>query len=137
MTPREETDVSFYGFVPLDHRTCNHPLISFRGSRDLYLRCRTTAKWFSFRDQHTGQPQPAKLTWNVPQQFVYLGSYDNSNETLSLDAWNAISINSGSVALKDSYAESLGLPIAQRFHWDNSKRLYFLNGHHSVHFLVR
>lgn len=68
--------------------------------------------------------------------FVYGGLYDGPNETLTNEAWDAINFDAGSIALDDAYVESLGLPIAQRFPWDDTKGLYFLNAYHGVHCLV-
>ena len=40
------------------------------------------------------------------------------------------------VALTDEYAESHGLPIADRFPWDDDKGLYFIKAFHQLHCLV-
>ncbi|MCJ1261131.1 hypothetical protein MMC22_000995 [Lobaria immixta] len=49
--------------------------------------------------------------------------------------WERISIDNGTVALSDSYVESMGLPTSQRFPWDQNKGLYLLNGFHGMHCL--
>lgn len=50
--------------------------------------------------------------------------------------WEDISIDNGTVALEDSYVETMGLPLSQRFPWDDGKGIYLLNGYHSLHCLV-
>jgi hypothetical protein len=52
-------------------------------------------------------------------------------------AWDAISIDSGSIALSPAYTDKMGLPRAQEFPLDRSKGIYLLNGYHSMHCLVR
>lgn len=79
----------------------------------------------------------AHLKWNVSTAFVYNGLYDSPNDTLTNEAWDAINFDAGSIALTDDLVTSLGLPVAQRFPWDDKKGLYFLNAHHGVHCLVR
>lgn len=65
------------------------------------------------------------------------GAYNDKNYTLQNELWEAINIDSGIVALSDSYVASKQLPVAQRFPWDKEKGLYLLNGHHNLHCLVR
>ncbi|KUJ16891.1 uncharacterized protein LY89DRAFT_585428, partial [Mollisia scopiformis] len=77
----------------------------------------------------------AGLVWDTPNQFKSNTQYDSSNETLMELAWEALEYNLGSIALSDDYADSLGLPRARRYPWDDSKGLYFLNGYHSIHCL--
>lgn len=51
-------------------------------------------------------------------------------------AWDEINIDAGTVALGDAYVETMGLPKAQRFPWDKSKGIYYINGFHNLHCLV-
>lgn len=64
------------------------------------------------------------------------GIYNSKNDTLTNEAWDAINIDPGSIALSDDYVARTGLPRAQRFPWDSSKGLYYLNGYHGLHCLV-
>lgn len=68
--------------------------------------------------------------------FEHGGIYNSENETLTNAAWEDINIDAGSVALSDHYVAQKGLPRAQRFPWDDSKGLYYLNGFHALHCLV-
>ena len=40
------------------------------------------------------------------------------------------------MALSDSFAQSVGLPSSQRWPWDKSKGVYFIEGLHTMHCLV-
>ena len=63
--------------------------------------------------------------------------YYGENDTVADLLWEDISIDNGTVALKDTYIDKMGLPVSQRFPWDQQKGLYLLNGFHSMHCLVR
>jgi hypothetical protein len=78
----------------------------------------------------------ARLSWNSPGAFEHNGIYDNKDPKVTEESWDSLRYDLGSVALADEYIESRGLPRAQRFPWDESKGLYFLNGYHGVHCLV-
>lgn len=52
------------------------------------------------------------------------------------EAWESIKYYAGTVALDHEYAASMGLPRGQNFPWDDTKGIYFLNGHHGLHCLV-
>ncbi|KAF2115246.1 hypothetical protein BDV96DRAFT_599609 [Lophiotrema nucula] len=77
----------------------------------------------------------AQLSWNTPGKFEHNGIYDNENSTVTEEAWDSLRYDLGSIALADEYVNSVGLPKAQRFPWDYSKGLYFLNGYHGIHCL--
>ncbi|KAF2785976.1 hypothetical protein K505DRAFT_368627 [Melanomma pulvis-pyrius CBS 109.77] len=77
----------------------------------------------------------AHLSWTKPGEFEHNGIYDNANSTVTEEAWESLRYDLGSIALSDVYTEAIGLPKAQRFPWDQSKGLYFLNGYHGVHCL--
>ena len=66
-----------------------------------------------------------------------MSPYFGEDETVADQLWENISIDNGTVALSDSYAAAMGLPVSQRFPWDQEKGLYLLNGFHSMHCLVR
>ena len=64
-------------------------------------------------------------------------SYYGEDEATADCLWDEIIIDNGTVALSDSYVKEMGLPVAQRFPWDQEKGLYLLNGFYSMHCLVR
>ena len=51
-------------------------------------------------------------------------------------AWDDINIDAGTVALEDAYVDTIELPKAQRFPWDESKGIYYIDGYHNLHCLV-
>ncbi len=74
--------------------------------------------------------QDSKVAWK--SNSAYFGE----DEVIADRLWEEISIDNGTVALSDSYTEAMGLPVSQRFPWDDEKGLYLLNGFHSMHCLV-
>ncbi|MCJ1317637.1 hypothetical protein MMC15_002962 [Xylographa vitiligo] len=79
------------------------------------------------------RPTPyAGLVFDTPRRFTHGGPLSNPNDTAP---WEAINFDLGNLALTDAYADSKGLPRAQRFIWDDGLGLYFLNAFHSVHCL--
>ncbi|MCJ1290925.1 hypothetical protein MMC34_002467 [Xylographa carneopallida] len=79
------------------------------------------------------RPTPyAGLVFDTPRRFTHGGPLSNPNDTT---AWEALNFDLGNLALPDTYADAKGLPRAQRFIWDDSLGLYFLNAFHSVHCL--
>lgn len=78
----------------------------------------------------------AQLSWNTHGEFEHNGIYDNKDPKVTEESWDKLNYDLGSIALSDEYADSVGLPRAQRFPWDQSKGLYFLNGYHGIHCLV-
>jgi hypothetical protein len=81
--------------------------------------------------------EAAQLSWDTPGEFEHKGIYDNKDPKITEESWDNLRYDLGSIALSDEYVESVGLPKAQRFPWDYDKGLYFLNGYHGVHCLVR
>ena len=62
---------------------------------------------------------------------------DRENETEQVfRLWEKADTGPGAVALPDDFVQEKGLPVSQRFVWDDSKGLYLLNGYHSLHCLV-
>ena len=59
------------------------------------------------------------------------------NEALTNEAWDELGYDDGSIALDYEYAKMMGLPKAQPFPWDSTKGIYFINGYHGLHCLVR
>ncbi|CCD52292.1 hypothetical protein BofuT4_P080870.1 [Botrytis cinerea T4] len=59
--------------------------------------------------------------------------YTDVNDTLRDQLWLDINVDDGMVALPDEYVEKMGLPVSQRFPWDESKGIYLLQAHHNLH----
>ncbi|KAI4244324.1 MAG: hypothetical protein L6R40_003050 [Gallowayella cf. fulva] len=83
----------------------------------------------------TSKTDIAHLREDSPQAWQSKSPYFGEDDTVADILWDEISIDNGTVALDDSYAASLGLPLSQRFPWDQDKGLYLLNGYHSLHCL--
>jgi hypothetical protein len=62
-------------------------------------------------------------------------AYGGSNLTEVRQLWEDISIDDGMVVLSDDFVVSHGLITAQRYPWNHSRGLYFLNGYHNLHCL--
>ncbi|KAJ5822854.1 hypothetical protein N7447_005194 [Penicillium robsamsonii] len=76
----------------------------------------------------------ANLYHTHTEPYVLLTDYSH-NTTLADTLWHSINIDSGVVALPDSFAASHNLRTAQRFPWDTSKGIYILHGFHNLHCL--
>lgn len=81
--------------------------------------------------------QAAHLASDSTMAWTSKSPYFGEDEAEADLLWERISIDNGTVALSDSYVESMGLPTSQRFPWDQNKGLYLLNGFHGMHCLVR
>ena len=79
----------------------------------------------------------AHLSYDNLVPWTSKSVYFGEDNTLADQMWESISIDNGTVALDDSYIGRMGLPLSQRFPWDDSKGIYLLNGFHSMHCLVR
>ncbi|KAJ5375401.1 hypothetical protein N7517_007407 [Penicillium concentricum] len=77
----------------------------------------------------------ANLHLTHTEPYVLLTDYSSNNTTLADTLWHSINIDSGVVALPDSFATSHNLRTAQRFPWDTSKGIYILHGFHNLHCL--
>ncbi|KAI0157125.1 hypothetical protein GGR52DRAFT_565401 [Hypoxylon sp. FL1284] len=75
----------------------------------------------------------AGLAWDYPLSLHTETPFNQPNETLRDSAWDAINIDAGMIAVPQSFVDEKGLPESQTFVWDRSKRVYLLNGHHSLH----
>lgn len=62
--------------------------------------------------------------------------YTDTNDTLRDQLWLDINVDDGMIALPDDYVKEKGLPVSQRFPWDDSKGIYLLQGHHNLHCAV-
>ncbi|KAH8649692.1 hypothetical protein BGZ60DRAFT_534568 [Tricladium varicosporioides] len=77
----------------------------------------------------------AGLTFNTPQTHTHTTPYNTPNHTLSTQSWSTLNYDAGSIALSNTYVKTMGLPLGQPFPWDETKTLYFLGAHHSIHCL--
>ncbi|KAG9604954.1 hypothetical protein KCU77_g1031, partial [Aureobasidium melanogenum] len=59
--------------------------------------------------------------------------FTDANDTLRDQLWLDINVDDGMIALSDDYVEEMGLPVSQRFPWDESKGIYLLQAHHNLH----
>ena len=78
----------------------------------------------------------ANLPRDTPVVMGVHSVYVDKNITLRNEAWDAINVDSGMVAVPDEFVARHGLPAAQRFVWDNSKSIYLLNGYYTLHCTV-
>jgi hypothetical protein len=62
--------------------------------------------------------------------------YTDHNDTLRDQMWLDMDLDAGMVALGDADTARWGLPEGQRFPWDDSKSIYLLQAHHSLHCAV-
>ncbi|KAF2656068.1 hypothetical protein K491DRAFT_555837, partial [Lophiostoma macrostomum CBS 122681] len=72
----------------------------------------------------------AGLQRNMARPWTPLEAH---NDTEQDDIWARTHYDIGQIALSDDYAQSVGLPRAQRFPWDSSKGIYLLNAYHNLH----
>ena len=80
----------------------------------------------------------AGLQANVEVPYQSKTEYSGENEALATDLWEAInSTSAGAVALDHHWAASKGLIRAQEFPWDSDKGIYYIQGFHDVHCVVR
>ncbi|KAI1089106.1 hypothetical protein F5B19DRAFT_468783 [Rostrohypoxylon terebratum] len=77
----------------------------------------------------------ASLARNIEEPYVRMTPYSSQNDTLQDQLWDSINIDSGVVALSDSWAAQHNLRTAQRFPWDQTKGIYILHGFHNLHCL--
>ncbi|MCJ1371185.1 hypothetical protein MMC20_002400 [Loxospora ochrophaea] len=78
----------------------------------------------------------AQLMRNVPIRWTHHSVWNSDNRTEEDSAWNdppGFQVREAIVALPDSFTRSVGLPSAQRWPWDESKGVYFLEGLHNLH----
>lgn len=77
----------------------------------------------------------ANLDFVHTEPYVLQTDYSSSNITLANNLWHSINIDSGVVALPDTFAASHKLRTAQRFPWDTTKGIYIIHGLHNLHCL--
>jgi hypothetical protein len=71
------------------------------------------------------------MVMNHPSTFY---SEDKLEEVF--ESWNRINVDAGMIALPESKAHELGIPLGSPFYWDNSKHIYLLEGYHCLHCTV-
>ena len=80
----------------------------------------------------------AGLQANVKVPYQSKTEYSGKDEGLATESWEAInSTSAGAVALDHHWAASQGLIRAQDFPWDTDKGIYYIQGIHDVHCVVR
>ena len=81
----------------------------------------------------------AGLTYEVPKEIFAHTNYDSTNRTIQDEAWEDPDLKAWSlfIALDDEYANSMGIPISQRWPWDINKGSYIPLGGHQLHCTVR
>ncbi|KAJ5972732.1 uncharacterized protein N7479_002650 [Penicillium vulpinum] len=84
---------------------------------------------------HQAPSKYANLHLTHTEPYVLLTDYSSTNTTFTDTLWHSINIDSGVVALSDSFAASHNLRTAQRFPWDTTKGIYILHGFHNLHCL--
>lgn len=62
--------------------------------------------------------------------------FNDPNDTIAYEAWDAIDTSPVVVALSDDYALSHGLELSVRFPWDPNKGIYHVKAFHHLHCLV-
>jgi len=60
-------------------------------------------------------------------------AYTDRNETFRDEMWLNMHSDDGIIALDDEYVDKMGLPVSQRFPWDQKKGIYLLHGFHNLH----
>ena len=79
----------------------------------------------------------AGLPEDVEVEFTGPTDFSSDNETLADSLWNSLDTAGGAVALSDEYVEANGLHPAERFWWDDGKGIYYVQGFHLLHCVVR
>lgn len=77
------------------------------------------------------------LGYEVPVKYELHSRYNDPNDTVADQAWDAIDTSPVVVALSDDYALSHGLELSVRFPWDANKGIYHVKAFHHLHCLVR
>jgi len=75
----------------------------------------------------------AGLSRDYPVALGTDTSYTDTNETRRNEVWEAINIDAGMIAVPDEFVSEKNLIPSQRLVWDESKSVYLLNGHHTLH----
>ena len=111
---------------------CQQKTIAIEASRSKFGKVPSQSLYTLLTDPLAG------LQANVETQYQYKTEYSGENETLATELWEAInSTSAGAIALDHDWAKSKGLIRAQNFPWDTEKGIYYVQGIHDVHCVVR
>ena len=61
----------------------------------------------------------------------------SSTEAERAQVWESLDSSSGEISLSKEWADAHKLPKSAPFFWDEDREIYLLNGHHSLHCMVR
>ena len=83
-------------------------------------------------------PNLAHLVYDVPTPIYSSTEYGPAigTEAERDQRWAAIDFSEGIIALPDHLALQYGLPLSERFPWDQTQGVYLLGAHHGIHCLV-
>ncbi|PQE28640.1 Thioesterase domain-containing protein [Rutstroemia sp. NJR-2017a BBW] len=78
---------------------------------------------------------PAKIKRDTVVGFTHESDFTSKDRKIQNAAWQSPELNPelGLVALPETFASSKDLPTSQLWPWDLSKRIYLINGFHSMH----
>ena len=62
--------------------------------------------------------------------------YWGENKTLATELWDALDIDQVTISVSNSWADTKGLPVTERFPWDHDRGLFYLKGIHDLHCVV-
>ncbi|KAH7316778.1 hypothetical protein B0I35DRAFT_263446 [Stachybotrys elegans] len=74
-------------------------------------------------------PRDVPTKYNSHSPFG-LGSTTEEDRAI---AWESLDSSAGEISLDADWADSHSLPESAPFFWDQDRRIYLLNGHHSLH----
>ncbi|KAF2233662.1 hypothetical protein EV356DRAFT_468244 [Viridothelium virens] len=67
--------------------------------------------------------------------FSWITDYSSGNEEAANELWEAISIDTGIIALSSEEITTKDLPQSQPFPWDTDMSIYLVEGYHNLHCL--
>lgn len=82
---------------------------------------------------------PAKLSHDLHGRFMgyHQPVYTSHNSTVKDQAWEAVNVGHGPVAIDTKLAQSRGLPPTRLWKPDRTKSVYLVAAYHALHCLVR
>ena len=80
----------------------------------------------------------AGLRRDVPTPFRSHSPYGLGSKTEAARSilWESLDSSAGEISLDNAEARAMGLPESSPFFWDESRSIYLVNAHHSMHCLV-
>ncbi|KAH6678593.1 hypothetical protein B0J14DRAFT_688680 [Halenospora varia] len=76
-----------------------------------------------------GLPLDEHMTFEVHSGF------SDDNDTIADSYWDLLDTSPGAITLSDQFAIQNGIPIADRFPWNDKKGFYWISGFHDLHCL--